>query len=93
MKQSKASKGTRSEITTSRTDLMTRGNAPTPTKGAKRTVTFRVQYELKDGQPESVAQAAIIRASGAIAQAMEHGDIGSTGIKSGSVRVEVEHSK
>ena len=53
-------------------------------------MTFRVQYELNDGQPESAAQAAVIRASGAIAHAMEHGDIGSTGIKSGSVRVEID---
>jgi hypothetical protein len=90
MKQTKGGKGTRSEATTTRVDLMTTGNVPTPTKGAKRTVTFRVQYELKDGQPESAGQSAVIRASGAIAHAMEHGDTGLTGIKSGSVRVEID---
>jgi hypothetical protein len=92
MKQSKGGKATRNEITTSRDHLQTTGlltNAPMPAQGAKRTVTFRVEYELKAGPALSAAQAAIIRASGAIKQTMEHGDTGTTGIKPGSVHVEI----
>jgi hypothetical protein len=57
----------------------------------KMSATIRVEFELKEGQPENVATAALQRGKGELARAIEHGvtGVGSTGVKQGSVRVDI----
>jgi hypothetical protein len=57
----------------------------------KVTAKIEVAFELAEGQPETVAVAALARGVGMLAISIEHGvtGVGSTGVKKGSVRTKI----
>jgi len=59
----------------------------------KMKATIQVEFELQEGQPENAANAALRRGIGELRRAIEHGDIGATGVKKGSTRADIVKQK
>jgi hypothetical protein len=56
---------------------------------AKMTATIEVEFELAEGQPESVAVGALARGVGMLATSIEGVTGGPSGVKKGSVRARI----
>jgi hypothetical protein len=60
----------------------------------KMKATIEIEFETNEGQDEDVLRAALVRGRSGLAQSIEYGTgRASTGIKRGSVRIEVTKSE
>jgi len=53
------------------------------------TATIEIEFEMEDGQPENAAKAALARGVGELANSIERGLTGRTGVKARSTKTKI----